>query len=67
MIAEILTLIGAGIIAVVLAFFRGKAKGRDETRKDLENADHRNADAIRRRARDADGVHDPDDQRGWRD
>lgn len=61
-----------GAILLVLAALglerqRGRSQGRSEALRKVQDNDRQNADDIRRRARDADGVPDADDKRGWRD
>ena len=61
----------AAVLAILAAVGAARLKGRSEGRKSAErkltDADNKNADDIRRRARDADGLHSSDDERGWRD
>jgi len=61
----------AAIVAVILARWQGRSQGRREGRKEAEAKakvkDYENAADIRRRARDADGLHPDDDARGYRD
>ena len=46
---------------------KGRSEGRTEARTEARMHDHENADDIRRRARDAGGVHPDDDTRRYRD
>ena len=46
---------------------KGEREGREKAHTEARMRDHENADDIRRRARDADGVHPDDDTRGYRD
>ena len=46
---------------------KGRSEGRSEAQTQAKVRDHENAADIRRRARDADGVHPDDDTRGYRD
>ena len=55
------------LAAVGAARLKGRSEGRKSTERKLTDADRKNADDIRRRARDADGVQHDEDQRGWRD
>lgn len=59
----------SGALVALLAFLgvytAGRREGAQRAKNRMEKRDHERADEIRRRARDADGVSDPDD--GWRD
>ena len=46
---------------------KGRSEGREKADTEARMRDYENADDIRRRARDADGVHPDDDTRGYRD
>ena len=46
---------------------KGRSEGREKADTEARMRDHENAANIRRRARDADGLHPDDDTRGYRD
>ena len=46
---------------------KGRSEGRTQAQTEAKVRDYETADDIRRRARDADGVHPDDDTRGYRD
>ena len=66
--------LGAAAVAALAWFLdrnwqrrKGERKGREKADIEARMRDHENADDIRRRARDADGMHPDDDTRGYRD
>jgi len=60
--------VALGALVGVLLYGRSKrAQGRSEAQERMKDHDRQNADDIRRRARDADGLHPDEDERGYRD
>ena len=66
-VGQAVALVLAGLAALGVAKQRGRSQGRSEALRKVQDNDRQRADDIRRRARDADGVPDADDRRGWRD
>ena len=66
--------LGAAAVAALAWFLdrnwqrrKGEREGREKADTEARMRDNENAADIRRRARDADGVHPDDDTRGYRD
>ena len=66
--------LGAAAVAALAWFLdrnwqrrKGEREGREKADTEARMRDHENAADIRRRARDADGLHPDDDARGYRD
>lgn len=64
-IGRALSALVVAALAFVGVYITGRAKGADNARDKAREQDYARADDIRRRARDADGLHDTDD--GYRD